>query len=141
MWTVPAGWTIVGANNGSSITVTSGNAAGGNITVKAANTCGFSGASTLYVGLHNYWTGAVSTDWNTAANWSDNQVPSNSCNDVYIPNTSNKPVLSNTPVATITNLHILSNAKLTINGTGLLQIAGTISNAGTFDAVRWSDRI
>ena len=134
VWTVPAGWSIAGASNGSSITVTSGSAAGGNITVKAGNTCGFSGASTLYVGLHNYWTGAVSTDWNTAANWSDNQVPSNACNDVYIPNTSNKPVLSNSPVATITNLHILSNAKLTINGTGLLQIAGAISNAGTFDA-------
>ena len=55
------------------------------------------------------------------------------CPDVYIPNTTNKPVLSGAPVATITNLHILAGASVTINGTGLMQIGGTISNSGTFD--------
>ena len=86
------------------------------------------------VTIHNYWTGAIGpTDWNTAANWSDNLVPSTICPDVYIPNTVNKPVLSNGPVSTITNLHILAGAQVTINGTGLMQIGGTISNAGIFD--------
>ena len=96
------------------------------------------GCSTVYssiatVGIHNYWTGAVSTDWNTAANWSDNQLPSTSCADVYVPNTVNKPVLSGSPVSTITNLHILAGSSVTINGTGMLQLGGAISNCGTFD--------
>ena len=133
VWTVPAGWTIIGINNGSSITVTAGNSGGGSITVKAANACGFSGASTLYVGMHNYWTGAGGTDWNTAGNWSDNQVPSIGCPDVFIPNTTNKPILNSGAMATIGNLNIFAGATLTITGAGHIQIGGTISNLGTFD--------
>ncbi|MDP4285209.1 MAG: T9SS type A sorting domain-containing protein [Bacteroidota bacterium] len=86
------------------------------------------------VSFHNLWTGNTSSDWNTASNWSDNQLPSTTCPDVYIPSVTRKPVLSNTPVATIKNLQILSGATLTVNGTGVLQIAGSITNNGTFDA-------
>ena len=100
--------------------------------VVVGNGCGNVFSTVALVGIHNLWTGAINTDWNTAGNWSDNQVPSISCPDVYIPNTPNKPILSAGPVATIRNLHIFAGATLTINGTGLLQIAGTISNLGIF---------
>ncbi len=101
-----------------------------------SNMCGSAKSSIATVAIHNYWTGAditYPTDWNTPANWSDNMVPSTACDDVYIPNTPNKPVLSNTPVATIKNLHIFSGAKVTITGPGLMQIGGDISNSGVFD--------
>src|SRR6185312_4319021 len=86
--------------------------------------------------LTNVWVGGDAvkpTDWNTAANWSDNTVPSTTCADVYIPNTINKPILSGSPVSTITNLHIFPGTIVTINGSGLMQIGGSISNAGLFD--------
>ncbi len=85
------------------------------------------------VEIHNYWVGSVSTNWNTAANWSDGNVPSLGCYDVYIPNQTNQPLLSAAPVATIGNLHILAGAIVTINGSGYMQIAGTISSANNFD--------
>ena len=87
------------------------------------------------VAFHNLWTGTGTPgiDWNTPSNWSDNQLPSTTCPDVYIPSTLNQPTLSNSPIATINNLHILSGATLTVNGIGTLQIAGTISNSGIFD--------
>ena len=96
------------------------------------------GCNTVYstvatLGIHNLWTGATSTDWNTASNWSGNVLPSLSCPDVYIPNTPNKPILGSS-IATIKNLNIFPGATLTVNGTGTLQIAGTISNSGIFDA-------
>jgi hypothetical protein len=103
--------------------------------VVVTNGCGTTvTAIPALVSIHNYWTGAIDDDWNTAGNWSDNQVPSTVCPDVYIPNTPNKPILSGGATATITNLHILAGGQLTVNGTGLLQIGGTITNAGVFNA-------
>ena len=84
------------------------------------------------VGLHNVWTGAISTDWQTAGNWSDGLLPNTTCADVIIPSVTNKPVLSSGS-STITNLVVQSLAQLTISGTGLLQVAGTIANTGLLD--------
>jgi len=51
-WTLPSGWT--GATTGNSITVTAGaNAASGNITVTANNSCGSSSASSLPVTVNS----------------------------------------------------------------------------------------
>ena len=90
-------------------------------------------SDTATVAIHNYWTGTISSDWNTAGNWSDHQVPTTSCAEVYIPGAPNQPVLSGAPKAAITNLHIYSGASLTVNNSGLLQIGGTINNKGIFD--------
>ncbi|MDP4285210.1 MAG: hypothetical protein Q8891_12355 [Bacteroidota bacterium] len=102
-----------------------------------SNGCGSINSSIGIVWIHNYWVGGditSPTDWNTATNWSDGQVPSAAtCPDVYIPATLNQPVLSTGPVATIINLHIASGASVTINGTGFMQIGGTIYNSGVFD--------
>ena len=86
------------------------------------------------VGVRNLWTGRTNTDWQVGSNWSDDQTPSFSlCSNVYIPNTTNKPVLSN-GTGTVTNLNISSGALLTVTGTGILEIKGTITNSGSFDA-------
>ena len=49
IWTLPSGWT--GSSSTNSITVTTGTSGGGNITVKATNSCGTSSAKTLAVSL------------------------------------------------------------------------------------------
>ncbi len=86
-------------------------------------------ASTLK--LKNVWTGNTSTDWNTAANWSDNTVPDLSCADVIILGSRPfQPTL--TTSSTINGLTINNNAYLTVNA-GILNVAGTITNNGSFD--------
>ena len=97
-----------------------------------SGTCSGVYSSVASVNIHNYWTGGTSTDWNTASNWSDNQVPSTSCPDVFIQAGTYQPILAS-GIVTINNLHVQVGGNLIVNGTGVLQIAGTISNAGTFN--------
>jgi len=85
------------------------------------------------------WNGNISTDWNTAGNWSPANVPGASDN-VTIPNRTNQPVLSaNVSVQNLT-LNNGSNLKLngktlTVTGTfnqqsgGALDLEGGILNA------------
>ena len=132
--TTSASWTVI--SNTTSSQGFSGLTAPAFYRALVGNSCGNVYSSIGTVQIHNYWIGGDASnpaDWNTAANWSDNQVPSTSCDNVYIPATINDPVLSSAPVATITNLHILSGATVTINGNGKMQLGGTISNDGTLD--------
>ncbi|MEO7046936.1 MAG: T9SS type A sorting domain-containing protein, partial [Ferruginibacter sp.] len=101
-----------------------------------SNTCGTIWTAIATVQIHNYWVGGTAAkpnDWNTPGNWSDNKVPSVSCDEVFIPAAVYNPILNDAPIATIKDLHILSGGVLTISATGLLQISGTISNAGLLD--------
>ncbi len=77
------------------------------------------------------WTGASSTDWNTAGNWNANVVPTFSDN-VIIPNVTNDPVVTQTGAsfAACNNLSILSGAMLTIAPGKALTVNGTLANAG-----------
>ena len=72
------------------------------------------------------WTGAVSTNWGTAGNWSGGSLPI-STNSVTIPSSAtNQPVLNaNDTVAAIT-----STGNISLNGY-TLTINGAISGAGT----------
>ncbi|MCC3159868.1 DUF4394 domain-containing protein [Hymenobacter sp. 15J16-1T3B] len=72
------------------------------------------------------WTGAVSTDWGTAGNWSPAQVPSLT-DDVTIPNVANDPVVSGNQAAN--NLTLGSGATLTFNS-GVLALNGSLTNNG-----------
>ncbi|MEO6489557.1 MAG: T9SS type A sorting domain-containing protein, partial [Ferruginibacter sp.] len=100
--------------------------------VKVGNGCGYVYSNAALVGIRNYWTGTINTDWNTGGNWSDNQIPSTTCANVYIPGGSpNVPILSS-GTASIVNLYIFPGASLTVNN-ATLQIAGDINNAGIFD--------
>ena len=100
--------------------------------VVVSNGCGSVLSTVATVGIHNYWTGVNSSDWNDAGNWSDNLLPTASCT-VYIPNsTFNQPTLGS-GVATINSIIIYTGATLTVNNTGKLQVAGSITNTGTLD--------
>ncbi len=71
------------------------------------------------------WTGAVSSDWNTAGNWDGGIVP-NANYDVVIPDAStvpNNPVIYSPVVATCANLTLQPNANLSCDGE--LNLMGT----------------
>jgi hypothetical protein len=84
------------------------------------------------------WTGAVSTDWNTAGNWT-NGVPAATV-EAVIPDVTNDPLL-NTSTGLAKTITVQSGASLTIGATGTLTInnstaqgilnQGTIQNNGT----------
>jgi uncharacterized repeat protein (TIGR02543 family) len=69
------------------------------------------------------WTGATSTDWNTASNWNPAAVPV-STNNVIIPTSG----ITNFPVAT--SLTIAAGSTLTLNANARLNV-GNIVNNGT----------
>ena len=101
------------------------------------------GLLTLPALAQSTWTGATSTDWNTASNWNPAAVPTAS-DDVVIPavtSPANPPTLSSTG-AVASTVDVQSGAKLTIASTGTLTINGSrniadentgFSNAGTVD--------
>ena len=69
------------------------------------------------------WTGATSTDWNTASNWNPATVPA-STDNVIIPTSG----ITNFPVAT--SLTIAAGSTLTLNANARLNV-GNIVNNGT----------
>ncbi|POY39773.1 hypothetical protein C3L50_08045 [Flavobacterium alvei] len=72
-------------------------------------------------GATRTWDGSSSTNWNTAANWSGNAVPT-AADDVVIPNVANKPTISIAGAVCLT---------LTINNTGTNTNTLTITSPGT----------
>jgi hypothetical protein len=98
--------------------------------------------------LSGYWTGATSTAWATAGNWSDNTVPSSTTNVTIPSGVTNWPSYSGSLVLgtncrdlkindgaqlTVTSsFTIPSGRTLTMNGNSLLKIRGNWSNSGTF---------
>ena len=85
----------------------------------------------------NTWTGAVSSDWNTAANWIGG-VPS-AVSEVRIPGATNNPLIQTSTALAFSIevqsggiLNIVSGGKLTINTTAPQAILnrGTVENNG-----------
>lgn len=75
------------------------------------------------------WTGAVSTDWNTAGNWTNNVLPTGST-DVVVPNGATRmPLLSGSGAAAA--LSVASNASLSVSSTGTLTLNGNLTNNGS----------
>ncbi|HRS39886.1 MAG TPA: hypothetical protein P5292_11965, partial [Bacteroidia bacterium] len=69
------------------------------------------------------WNGNISTDWNTAGNWSPANVPGASDN-VTIPNRTNQPVLSAN--VSVQNLTLNNGSNLKLNGK-TLNVTGTFN--------------
>ncbi len=86
------------------------------------------------VAIHNLWTGAVSSDWNTPANWSDGQLPNASCPEVTIPVLTLPNVYPQVTSGTVSvnNLVIYPLSTLSVTN-ATLQVAGSITNNGTLD--------
>ena len=75
------------------------------------------------------WTGAVSTDWNTNGNWSNNLVPTASDN-ALIPDVTNDPIVnqpSGSP-AVCKDITIQTGAVVTVASGKVLRVYGTITN-------------
>ena len=86
------------------------------------------------------WAGTSGSDWSTAGNWTNNEVPATSGN-IIIPSggISNFPVITGATVQ-CANLNILAGANIHINPGGSLTVAGTLTNnAGTAGIVLKSD--
>jgi len=90
-------------------------------------------------GEHNgyiYFVGT--TDWNTAANWSNNKVPT-STNNVIIPAAKAAVEIASDATADCNNLTVDGTLTIKSNasGTGSLIINGTVSGSGTITSERY----
>ena len=89
-----------------------------------------SGPLSLYV-----WSGAVSTDWNTADNWSLHEVPPAGSNILIQAGSARYPVLTSGTTA-VGALTIEAGGSLTVNASALLQLAGALQNSGILNATQ-----
>jgi hypothetical protein len=82
------------------------------------------GATGLAAGFTSLWTGAVSTAWATAGNWSDGTVP-DAADTVYVPALAafQPTLLGSTTIAGIT---LETGATLTLNAPDALTVAGDV---------------
>lgn len=78
------------------------------------------------------WTGATSTDWNTASNWSAASVPT-AANDVIIPNTGALPFAPTLAATSNCNSIVIQAGGVLNGGSGTLNVNGSWSNSGTFN--------
>jgi hypothetical protein len=87
--------------------------------------------------LEYNWTGSLSGNWNSGANWNTGTIPTAN-ESPSIPDVTNDPIIS---IAAICNdLEIKSGGKLTIASTGTLDVSGTLTNnAGVEGLVIKSD--
>jgi hypothetical protein len=77
------------------------------------------------------WTGATSTDWATASNWSPSGVPG-ATDDITIPITSNSPILA-TGTYKVHSVNIKAGGSFTQSGSTLSVIGGSVQVTGTFN--------
>ncbi|RYZ15928.1 MAG: hypothetical protein EOP49_52355, partial [Sphingobacteriales bacterium] len=86
---------------------------------------------TVNVSGQNTWLGAVSSDWNTAANWCGS-IPTQT-SDIVIPaGTPFQPSVN--ALAEVRNITVNAGASLTILSNGFLNIYGNYQNTGTLNA-------
>jgi fibronectin-binding autotransporter adhesin len=86
------------------------------------------------------WTGAVSSDFNTAGNWSNNAVPTNISAITISSGAINPLIITTGQNLTVKKMTLNTGATLTINATGTLTflddavISGTVSGTGALIA-------
>ncbi|HEX5149941.1 MAG TPA: putative Ig domain-containing protein [Parafilimonas sp.] len=85
-------------------------------------------SSIVTVGVRYYWTGITDRDWNKALNWSNSEIPSNSCDMITIPaGPVNQPrLMGNITVPSIT---IMPGASVDLNG-NTLTVNGSFVGTG-----------
>lgn len=76
------------------------------------------------------WTGNVSTDWATAANWCNGVLPTATTDVVITAGATRMPNISTS--VSCRNLTLNSGSSLTLTSTGTLNIAGILTNNATF---------
>ncbi|GAB4041379.1 beta strand repeat-containing protein [Spirosoma gilvum] len=76
----------------------------------------------------NYWGGCISSDWQTASNWSKGTVPVATDDVVLLATAPNQPVLNGTGLAN--SVEAPANTTLTIGSSGTLSINGSRAIVG-----------
>ena len=100
------------------------------VTLSGTSQIGMPNFPNAFAAVVNEWTGAVSTDYSTPANWSANYVPGAN-DDVTIPATAIRmPVLS--AAASAASFTVASGAAMTVATGGTLTLGRTLTNNGTF---------
>lgn len=81
----------------------------------------------------NWTSGAGTTDWFTAGNWGNNQIPT-STNDIFIPRGVARYPLIGASGAVCRNIHIDTGASVSMSGGSAytLRVSGDFTNNGTF---------
>ncbi|MGL2967294.1 fibronectin type III domain-containing protein [Flavobacterium sp. XGLA_31] len=98
-------------------------------------TAKYTDQTTVTISSGKTWTGAVSTDWSDAANWSPNGVPTNQ-DCITIPNVTNKPVISGTSYnAYAYNLTVAGGSSLTAQSQNNITVTDyvKVNTGGSFN--------
>jgi hypothetical protein len=106
-----------------------------------ANTLTDAGSAYIFRNSLFTWDGSESTEWNTAANWDSNTVPT-ATDNVLVPHLSNDPVVNLAPAsaAVCKNLTIEPGTVLTVAAGKALTVNNALTNnAGTTGLVVKSD--
>ena len=82
--------------------------------------------------ISKVWDGSGGTSWSTAANWSEDAIPT-STDNVIIPNVTNKPIISSSTGAVANDITIDASSSLTINNGGSLIVNGVASGNVTYN--------
>ncbi|MFT3980369.1 MAG: choice-of-anchor D domain-containing protein [Ferruginibacter sp.] len=99
------------------------NLAAGSYSIRMKDANGCYNDSTVTVDIDKaYWTGALSSDWHTAGNWSTGVVPSSSTH-VIIPGTAPLCIISNSD-AEAASVQVFTGAELRTENNRELMIAG-----------------
>ena len=77
--------------------------------------------ASVFVGNNSSWTGSSDSDWHKPCNWNPQAVPT-CCQSVYIPLTTNQPIVSGTASCNDISIESSSGAFLTVNSNANLQI-------------------
>lgn len=130
-WTGPNGFTS-SLPNPTINNVNSSN--GGNYFVTATNNGCTSLTATTTVEIIDTisWTGSEDTNWNTAGNWSCNNIPTIATNAIIPAGLTKYPILSSGAIGTINNLTLEAGASLEVQS-NLLKIAGILTSNGNMD--------
>lgn len=127
---LPIGAEIASTTNNSIVVNPTSNTA---YTVTATNpTTGCSSTSIVNVNVNssNTWTGAISTSWFIASNWSCGSVPT-AASDVTIPNVTRKPIVDGTGTSALANtVTVDSGSSLTVNSGNTLKVTDQVTNNG-----------
>lgn len=105
-----------------------GNAPAGTYQLTASNASGC--ADTVQVEIKtdvSLWTGAVSSDWHTAGNWSVNRVPGEKTHVIIAGTPLNSCSISNAN-GVAASVQLRNNNSIQINNSRLLVLAGTCSS-------------
>lgn len=80
---------------------------------------------------NDVWRGFSNTDWNTASNWSCENIPT-AASTVTIASSNNNPLIAAGNSISITDLTIKAGATLSVATTAVLDVSGDITNNGRF---------